>query len=127
MFRRVLLIITSFSFLFSPITTLAFNIGNEFLLQNGTPVNSKFGSLGSLISTILPNIFIISGLILLFLLIFGGFTIITSSGDPKQADQGKQTITGAIIGFVIIFISYWIVQIIQIITGVPILNPPNNI
>jgi len=46
-----------------------------------------------------------------------------SSGDEKEAEQGKNAITAAVIGFVIIFAAYWIVQIIEFITGVNIFNP----
>jgi hypothetical protein len=76
----------------------------------------------SFLSKILPNVYIIAGLILLFLLVFGGFTLITSAGDPEKSQQGQKTITNAIIGFLIIFASYWIIQIIQVLTGIPILT-----
>lgn len=75
------------------------------------------------ISRILPNIFIIAGLILFTYFIAGGFVMIAAGGNPKNMDQGKGMITNAIIGFIVIFASYWIIQIIQIITGIPILNP----
>jgi hypothetical protein len=54
-------------------------------------------------------------------MIFGGFLIISGGGDSKKTDEGKQALTNAIIGFVIIFTSYWLIQIIEIITGIPIL------
>lgn len=100
----------------------AVNLGEQFLLKEDTSVQDTFPTLGSLISTILPNVYIISGVVLLFLVFFGGFTIISSNGNPEQTQKGMQTLTAAIIGFVIIFASYWIIQIIQILTGVPILN-----
>ena len=63
-----------------------------------------------------------AGIILFLYLIFGGFTIATAAGSPENADKGKKAITNAIMGFVIIFASYWIIQIIQVLTGIPILN-----
>jgi len=74
----------------------------------------------SLISAILPTFYIVAGLILFVYMIVGGFMVIGSSGDSKKAESGKEAITNAIIGFVIIFASYWIIQIIQIITGLKI-------
>jgi len=76
----------------------------------------------ALLSKILPNVYIITGLILFFFLLMGGFTIITSAGSPEKKQEGQKTITNALIGFLIIFASYWIIQIIQVITGVPILT-----
>jgi len=55
-------------------------------------------------------------------LVFGGFTIVTSGSNPEQTQKGTQAIGGAIIGFVVIFASYWIIQIIQVLTGINILN-----
>jgi hypothetical protein len=74
------------------------------------------------ISAILPNVFILAGVLLFLYILFGGFLIITGAGDTKQTDTGKQALTNAIIGFVIVFASYWIIQIVEIVTGVPILK-----
>ena len=86
-----------------------------------TTVDGPFG----LISAILPNVYILAGIILFIYMVFGGFTLVTSGGNPENAQQGKKIITNAIIGFIIIFASFWIIQIIQIITGVNILSPTN--
>jgi uncharacterized membrane protein len=75
------------------------------------------------ISAILPNIFVFAGLILFAYLVFGGFLIITGGGNPKSTDQGRQAITSAIIGFIVIFAAYWIIQIIGIVTGINYFNP----
>jgi len=80
------------------------------------------GGLGNIISDVLPNALVFSAFILFLYLIFGGFIIITASGNAKKADEGKQAVTNAIIGFIVIFTSYWIIQIIEIITGIPILK-----
>jgi len=43
--------------------------------------------------------------------------------DPKKTQQASQTITAALIGFVVVFLSYAIIQLIETITGLQILNP----
>lgn len=106
---------------------LAFNIGEQFLLKDGQPINSlgNYKSLGNFISGILPNIYVIAGILLLVLLIIGGVIFIIGAGNdsPDQAKKGKQAITAALIGFVVIFCSYWIMRIIGIITGLNIFSP----
>lgn len=84
---------------------------------------TTFPTLGSLISVILFNVYVVTGVILLFLLVFGGIQIIASagSGNPEGAQKGKGAVTTAVIGFLIIFTSYWIIQIIEVITGIDIL------
>ena len=55
----------------------------------------------------------------------GGFMIISggTTGDAKKSQQGKEAATWATIGFLVIFASYWILQIIKAITGVDIIHP----
>jgi len=83
----------------------------------------SFDTPGAFISILLKNVFTLAGLILLVLLIFGGLTFIigAGSGDPKKAEQAKTTITNSLIGFLIIFTSYFIIQIIELLTGLFIL------
>ena len=70
---------------------------------------------GDIISALLPYVFVLAGLLLLGLIILGGFQYLTSRGDPKAVESARGRLTGAILGFVIIFTSYWVVQIIEII------------
>ena len=80
----------------------------------------KFGpgaQIGTIISAILPYLFPLAGLLLFLYLVFAGFQFLTSGGDPKKVEQAKQRLTNGIIGFLIVFISYWLVQIIARILG----------
>ncbi len=102
---------------------LAFDIGETLEIKPGVGVSS-LGTLGDIVSNILPNIYLLAGIILFFLLIGGGLMFLTSTGqeNPEGAGKGKQAITAALIGFLIIFASYWIIQIIQVLTGIDILS-----
>lgn len=75
--------------------------------------------LGNLVSSLLELAFPIAGIILLLLLLAGGFSLMTSAGDPKAMQAAKGRITSALIGFVIIFAAYWITQLIGLILGLP--------
>lgn len=83
---------------------------------------TSFTTFGQLVSVIVKNVFVLAGIVSLFLLIFGGFNVIVAAGDPKKSQQGKTAITGAVTGLLLIFGSFWIIQIIEVITGRPILN-----
>ncbi|HTK03147.1 MAG TPA: hypothetical protein VL401_00010 [Alphaproteobacteria bacterium] len=61
-----------------------------------------------------------AGIVLFILLLSGGFKYITSGGDPKATEGAQKTITYAIIGLVLILVSYLILVLIQRITGVNI-------
>jgi uncharacterized membrane protein len=84
------------------------------------PTN-KFNTIGDLVNVILPNVYMLAGVILFILLLFGGFGVIMGAGndDPKQAASGRQA-TMAVIGFLVIFASFWIIRIIETLTGVKI-------
>ena len=85
----------------------------------------SYTSWGSLVSVVLRNAFVLAGIIGFIFLVLGGFSIImgAGSGESKRIEQGKKTITAAIIGLILIFLSVWIIQIIETITGQSLLNP----
>lgn len=103
---------------------LAFDIGEAFQLKPGVGVRTAtgYGSIGELISAILPNIYVFAGMILFILLIVGGLMVIINSGKGEQegVQTGQKAITAALVGFLIIFASYWIIQILEVITGMEI-------
>lgn len=83
---------------------------------------AAYGSLGAFISAVLPTVFVVSGIILLVLIVFGGLTMILNagSGDAKKVEQGQKALTSALIGMVLIFTAWWIIKIIEYITGIQI-------
>ena len=108
---------------------LSFNIGDELIInKEGQGISKAAGfqeGIGGIINTLVNNIFTLAGIILFVLLIVGGLGFIMGAGsdNPEQAKKSKQTITTALIGFIIIFCSYWIIKIIEVITGLNILAP----
>ena len=96
------------------------NIGEKLLGKNHFLVkNEGLTGVGTLTSIIISNALVIAGIIVIFLFIAGGIGMISGSGsnNPEQAEKSKKTISAAVVGFVIIFAAYWIVQIIGKITG----------
>lgn len=103
------------------------DIGDAFKLKGNQGIGGvpAFTSIRSFVSAILPNIFVIVGLVLLFLIIGGGIGLITSAGNPEAQQKSKGVITNALLGFLLVFAAYWIIQIIQVITGIGILKDIN--
>lgn len=79
-------------------------------------------SFGEIISLLLPYVFILAGLILFILLIIGGFEYLTSGGDQKKVASAQARLTNAFVGFIIIFVSYWLIQLLETILGIDILE-----
>ncbi len=58
-----------------------------------------------------------AGIVALFFIIYSGIRFITSGGDPKQVEGARKTLTYAIIGFVTILLSFFMVSLIGSLTG----------
>ncbi len=76
------------------------------------------GTIGSIVSEFIKYLFPLAGILLLLYLVFGGFGLMTSGGDPKAVQSAKGKITNALVGFIIVFAAYWIVQILGTVLGI---------
>jgi hypothetical protein len=74
-------------------------------------------TIGYILSKAFPLVLGFAGLGLLLMLISAGYTFLTSAGDAKKMEQGKQRLTNAVVGFFIVFAAYWIVQLVGTIFG----------
>jgi hypothetical protein len=70
-------------------------------------------SLSGFILKIINYALAIAGLVAVLFLIIGGFRYITSAGNEETAEQAKKVITNAIIGIVVIILSFVIVRVIS--------------
>lgn len=101
--------------------TIGGGIGKDFL-GNSHPLQNLTG-VGGLVSLILNIAFVAAGVILLVFFIIAGISLISGAGqsDPEKLEKGKQAATSALIGFVVVFVAYWIVKLIEQITGIALL------
>lgn len=81
------------------------------------PEGFRITSLADLIGTIIPYFILFAGIGMLLMLIAGGFQLLMGGSDPKQIEMGKKRITYSIVGFIVVFIAYWLVQAFTIIFG----------
>ena len=96
------------------------NIGSYF----DSPWGSGNYTLGRLVSLLVSNAVAFAGVIMFILILVGGFGFLINAGknDPQSAAKSKTLLTSAIVGFIIVFASYWIIKIVEKTTGVDILN-----
>lgn len=66
----------------------------------------------------------LAGVVLLFFLVAGGIGMIAGAGqnDPQKVAQGKKAATSALIGFIVVLAAYWIVQLVERITGLTLIK-----
>lgn len=84
----------------------------------------RLSGIGDFVSLFVRGAFVLAGIIILFFFIMAGIGMIAGAGgsDPQKMEQSKKTATSALIGFIVVFASYWIVQLIGQFTGINILG-----
>lgn len=83
------------------------------------PPAQKFKNFGEIVGVFSQNIVIVAGVIFFILILVAGFRMIRAAGseDSKAMEQNKNLLTYAVAGFLIIFSAYWVVQIVNFVTG----------
>lgn len=71
---------------------------------------------GNILTSLIPLI----GIAAFIMLLFGGFTVLTSSGNPEGMEKGKKIITFAIVGVALSIVSWLTLLLIETITGAPV-------
>ncbi len=101
-------------FLLLPFTALAVNpldslneaAGGTGLVSNKTPIQ--------IITSIINTILYFVGAIVIVLMLWAGFKWMTSAGNTDAIKKSRETIINAVIGLVIIFASYVIVNYVML-------------
>ncbi|HMQ01929.1 MAG TPA: pilin [Candidatus Doudnabacteria bacterium] len=70
------------------------------------------GDIGSLATTIISALLYFAGIVAVLFIIIGGFYWMTARGNEQQAINGRKTTVNALIGLIIVVLSYLIVQIV---------------
>jgi hypothetical protein len=87
----------------------------------GTGFRFENQTVGGIISQLLTFIYPAAGLILLAMLIWGGITLMTAANNPGKAKTGYNRMIYALIGFLIVFVSYFVLQLVEVLLGVKII------
>lgn len=85
-----------------------------------TPLNTLIGQL-------LQIIFIIGGLALVAMLLWGGFQWITAGGDKDKVGAAQKKITQSIIGFLVLALALLIAKVIGGLVHIDIFSPNASI
>jgi hypothetical protein len=101
---------------FNPLKVFNQSEGESYYV-NPEELNTPAG----IMSRVLVFAFPIAGLVLFVMLIWGGFEMLSGAATKKSLDAGRQRITAALVGFLLLFASYWIAQVLEVVFGVVIL------
>ena len=101
---------------------LAVDKKNEINLKpKGGLAGSLTGlTIGGIVSGLIKLALIIAAVIFFFMLVWGGIRWILSGGDKANTETARSQITNALIGLVIVFAAWAILQLIAVFFGVDI-------
>ena len=74
--------------------------------------------IGDIINNLVPFVISIGGVLLFFILMWGGYDYVTSQGTPEKIKSANAKITAAIVGFILLVLSFLITRVISYIFGV---------
>lgn len=103
------------------VATPAFALGQDWggCVVDGVPT---LQCLPVVFQNIVTAAVVLAGVVAVVLIVLSGIKLITSGGDPKQVEGARKTMTYAIIGLVLILLSFFIIKLIGFITGVECIN-----
>ena len=84
------------------------------------PLNGRFANIGGLISALIPYIYVFAGFALIFVILMGGYGVLTSGGVPEKTKMGYDKIAKGLTGFVIIIVSFLVVLLMEAILNIKI-------
>lgn len=97
------------------------NLVDKLKLNSSTTLAEKYDQPATIVNLIVSNVFVIAGVVIFGLIIGAGYSFLQNTGKGKE--QAREMATGAVVGFIVMFSAYWIVQIIGRITGANIALP----
>ena len=91
--------------------------------KQGNPIDTAkdvatLDCIPAVVQNVIYAAFLFAGIVAVILIIYSGIKFILSGGDPKQVEGARKTMTYAIIGFIVILLSFAILNLISTITGV---------
>ena len=96
--------------------TRDFIVGQE-KVRDGVPTIKGFEAIFENIFSVVLSL---GAFALFIMLISGGFKFLTSGDDPKAIEGAKKSITTAIIGIILLVLSYLFLVFIKLFTGVDV-------
>lgn len=92
--------------------TSKYGFSNFTFLTPIDPGSNAIDTAGALVSNLISDFLIVAAIAAFIYMLLGGFKYITSGGDSGKADEGRKSITNALVGVVIILLSYVVLRFV---------------
>lgn len=126
LYSKLIKLIAPLVYLAFPALAFAVTVNPGDVTVNPCPQNPGFLQLckitgdnfGKFIGNLVTAAMVLAALVSLGFLLYGGVKWIMSEGDKTAIDNARQTIVGAVIGLVIVFLSYLILSVVLRVFGI---------
>ena len=95
------------------------DLGTCLKLSDDQPIKEVYTNPAFLVNLLVRNVMILGGIMVLVLAIIVGYKYLF--GGKKGMEEANQIALWGLVGFLIMFSAYWIVQLVKLITGADIL------
>jgi hypothetical protein len=104
---------------FAPLLVADAQLNRNLPCDSSTGLRCSDTTVNGLITTVIRWMLGIAFAVAVLFLIIGGFWYITSAGNEETAEKGKGTVINAIIGIVVIILSYVIINVVSNLISSP--------
>jgi hypothetical protein len=73
-------------------------------------------TIGKIVAVVVKDALFLAGFVAVGFVMYGGFLMVTSSGNPSSVEKAKKTISGSIIGLIISILAYAIATAVLSLT-----------
>ncbi len=120
--KKLLAAISAIAYLFFP--ALAYAQIDVGVSAPSAGVNPNL-TVGTFLSNILTIIFVVAALAVLFMLVWGAFSWITSGGDKDAVGGARKRIINALIGLAVLALAFFITRVVGQLVNIDILSLTN--
>lgn len=89
----------------------------ESIYEPGAKMGGQNATIGTLITPIISNVLIISGLFAFMTIIFAGFSYIAANGDKGKIEQSQNMLNYAILGLIVVVTAFLITRVVGAVIG----------
>lgn len=74
--------------------------------------------LTDIVGVVVTYLFPLAGVILFFIIIWGGYDLLMSEGEAEKLEAGRGKITSGIVGMVLLVLSYFFARVVGYVFGI---------
>lgn len=79
---------------------------------------AKFSDFAEILNLVIPLLVGGAAAVAVGMALVGGYTLLTAAGDAEKVKVAQKTFKSAVIGFLIVFVAFLLVKLIEIILGI---------